>query len=361
MGKLKRQWEKELDQMTYSLDREFIKEERSSKTIEEKKPFYKRKKFISIGSLSFALTLILTFVLTFSFTQPKKHESAFVVEINPAVVFVLNEEKEVDSLVAINADADVMVSSNEVREKVIGEKPDIALKNYVDLAMQYGFISQEKGATVRISTDDKTLKVNDYCSVVEDFLCERGIINVVFGKNLSTDEFCDLIGVEKGGDDTTVKKVSAMTTLYAERIAKTENVEVLKEDYFQTIIKSVVAEYVLSLADRDPILQGILESFSFRDIDKENYIDIFNSVFAFMDSIVSLEWLTPMLELPKDADEYVKMTKNTMLFRQSYLKDKNQAEYSAQREPVSKDSVNNYLESIISEYGSLDNYWNSQK
>ncbi|MBQ3115510.1 MAG: hypothetical protein IJC07_00605 [Clostridia bacterium] len=360
MGKLKRRWEKELDQMTYSLDREFVKKENSSKAVEKSKPFYKRKKFISIGSLSFALTLILTFVLTFSFTQPKKHESAFVVEINPAVVFVLNEEGEVSSLVAINSDADVIVSLDETKEDVIGKSAPDALKNYVDLVMQYGFIDKESGATVRISTDDKGLDLDGFCNAIEDFLCEKGIMNVVFGKNLSTDEFCDLIGVEKGDGTSIVQKIAKMPTLYAEKIAKEQDVEVLREEYFQTMIKSVVAEYVISIIDRDPILQEIFETVSFEDINEENYIEAFDDIFQFMNSIINLEWLLPMLELPENAEEYVKMTSNSMPFRQSYLKEKNKEEYESQKTPVSKESVNQYLSEILSQYGSLDNYWNSQ-
>ncbi|MBE7061643.1 MAG: hypothetical protein E7382_03815 [Clostridiales bacterium] len=361
MGKFKRRWEKELDSLTYSLDREFLPEEKSNISIEKKTPFYKRKKFISVGALSFALTLILTFVLTFSLVQPKRHESAFVVEINPAVVFVLNEDGEVSSLTAINSDADVIVSLKETEEKVIGKNADDALKNYVDIVMQYGFINQENGATVRISTDDKDLKVDGLCDTVKDFLCEKGIMNVVFGKNLSTDDFCDLIGVVRSEEGSTVEKINSLPTLYAEKVAQKEDVEVLKEEYFQTVIKSVVAEYVLALIDRDPILQGILENVSFSDIDKENYIDTFNSIFAFMDAIINLDWLSPMLELPESADDYVQMSKNSMAFRQSYLKDKNQAEYDKQKTPISKESADEYLQSIIAEYGSLDNYWNIQK
>ena len=176
----KKKWKRELDSVVPELSDAVLGT--PTEKVEVKRENVRcRKKFISFSALSFAVVLVLTFIVGFYLMQPPlASETVFAVEINPAAAFVVDDNDKVKSVSAINSDADVILSSEDNLNLMIGKSASVSVENFVDIAAKYGYIDlsdttgQSTLAAVRISSCGKKDFENLRTSV-ETFLSVKGI------------------------------------------------------------------------------------------------------------------------------------------------------------------------------------------
>ena len=98
-----------------------------------------------------AILPCLAIVGTVLLVPKKPSAGVFTVEINPAVSFVTDGDL-VTGVMAVNEDADVVLSVSEVRENIVGKKIDEAVIYYVDCAAKLGYLDiSNEGSAVRVS------------------------------------------------------------------------------------------------------------------------------------------------------------------------------------------------------------------
>ncbi len=169
-------------------------------------------------------------------------KDAIVVEINPEAVFSVDSEGKVLSVVANNADADVILSSPARIEEMEGESIETAVEVFVDYAAQLGFLDYSTPDAIRISASKEECveKLND---CLQTFFCEKGAMIVVIPETVTLETLCRRIGIDAQDTDKLVEKLSGLPELYSRRKAEGKDDKALEELYRETIPVEDVKSY----------------------------------------------------------------------------------------------------------------------
>lgn len=333
----KNKWKKELNSVVPKLSDTVLNT--PTEKVELKSERVKnRRRFISFGALSFAAVLVLTFIVGFYLMQPPlASETVFAVEINPAAAFVVDDNDKVKSVSAINSDADVILSSEENLNLMIGKSASEAVENFVDIAAKYGYIDlsdttgtgQPPLAAVRISSCGKKDFENLRTSV-ETFLSGKGIPSVVFTQKVEENDFYDLIGIAKQQGVKMVDAVKNSPVLYAERAVAEKPLSELKDEYrnyIDNLIKDLDGEGS-SIIDLIPLLKTKL---------------------CLIDSIINNE-------------DYLNVIKEVKEIEQNIREQKHYIYYNIPRQPISQDELDAKREEVLREFNNNENdFWNDRK
>lgn len=320
----KKSWKKELDSLVPELSNSVVSapKERIKNKSKHQNRFYR----LTFSAVSMVAVLVLTLVATFFFMQPPTNtETVFAVEINPAVAFVIDEKDVVKSVTAINADADVILSTKENIDNMVGKPMNEAVNYFVDCALKYGYIDLSisginEAVAVRISScsnkDFELLRAS-----VEDFLCGKGKLSAVFTKTATQSEFYDIIGFANENGDSLEKMLKNAPTLYKERSVKDKDISEISS-VFTEYLNAIIGN--LEQAERD-ILQAYIESGL---VDFEDYVQKLNYVLAIEQNF-------------KERDNYV--------------------QYYFPRQEVGKDRLQHEHDKIKGENGSFEDFWNNKR
>ena len=324
----KNKWKKELNSVVPKLSDTVLNTPTEKVEIKSER-VKSRRKFISFGALSFAAVLVLTLVVGFYLLQPPTvPETVFAVEINPAAAFVLDKNDKVKSVTAINSDADVILSSEENLNEIIGKSANQAVEKFVDIAAKYGYIDLSDFAAVRI-TSCGAKNFESLRASVERFLSGKGIPSVVFTQKVEEIEFCDIIGIEKEQGVKLVDTVKNSPVLYAERAAAEKELNELKyeyKNYIENLIKDFNEE-VPSVIDLIALLKTQL---------------------TLIDNIISNE-------------DYLNVIKGGKGIEQKIRENKYSSDYNTSRQPISQDELVNKRDEILNGFDNENDFWNDRK
>lgn len=92
------------------------------------------------------------------------------VEINPSVVFCADSRGEVVSVVASNADADVILSDETRLKEMTGKTVERAAEIFVDYAAQLGFLELAQTSAVRVTGCTADTVVSSVRLAIEGYL-----------------------------------------------------------------------------------------------------------------------------------------------------------------------------------------------
>lgn len=245
MKSWKRQWKKELDSVVPEINGVSLRK------TEEKKGFsaiFGKYGWKSFASLGVAMVLVLSVILSvFALQPPAESYTAFAVEINPAAVFVVDGKCEVCSVVSANSDADVILSSEDRVEEMMGKAPKEAVKIFADYAARLGYINLDTDFDVlRVSSYDASFDLESVKSTVEEFFREKGARIAVATEKLSRNDFCDIIGGVSFED--IAAEVKELPTIFTERESAGKTLEEIKNSYENNVNLSI-KEYILGLID----------------------------------------------------------------------------------------------------------------
>lgn len=159
---------------------------------------------------------------------------ALTVEINPAASFITDNEHVIVNVVALNADADVVLSSETIGQ-IKGKPLADGVKLYVDKARELGFIDSDLGGAVRMSFcgADSGI-VDEVKNTVEAYAMESGVFIAVLGENVDSAVFAERSGlgnIVSGNVTEIIESMSSLASEYSSRVLATVEESGITEAY----------------------------------------------------------------------------------------------------------------------------------
>lgn len=377
MKSWKKRWRRELDEKIPPLSeqtRETQMRVSRKRGVFEWFSLYKKRIFACLaGGLAAALCLCLTLphILTpqnpsnsvQSTPQPSTPTQAgytmLAVEINPSAVFCVDNNGKVVSVIASNADAD-LIFSNETRvQEMTGKTVDEAAGIFVDYAAKLGFLQLSQTSAIRVTACTDDALVSAVRTAVEEYFKNKGALGVVVERKVEWNAFCEDFAIPKGEDlAKTVENAAKLSTLYSQRIEDWENAygelfaaeltaaaQMIKEKYREQMI-----EYLISTGIPEDLLEYALDAWS-----DEELVQLATRLH--LDLPIPESLLSP----PQNENEYREKIREYFITRYEERINAHKDEYQTQRPAIEDKDYQQYLDEIIEEYGSLESYWEKRK
>jgi len=258
---------------------------------------------------------------------PVSMPTAVLLEINPRVVFSVDADGEISAVVAMDADADVILSDETRMAQMQGKTLKEGVQVFVDYAARLGYLDFEMGSAVRLSGEDQTT-VESASTELETYFRAKGAYTAVVRETLALDEFCERAGLENAQDmGALTQELEKKPSLYSEREAEGKSEEELKTLYSQFVPSQELLALIALIELFDPSVAAQLRT---------------------------------LLELPQTYEDYLK--KLDEYFKHSYdeLEEKNAEGYGQVRDELTKGAYDAYIKGIEETYGSLAAYWAAQ-
>ncbi|MBQ9085483.1 MAG: hypothetical protein IJY24_07520 [Clostridia bacterium] len=186
--------------------------------------------------------LVLALAIVLAFVGGTPEEGVYIIEVNPSFA-LLTKDGVVTGIKSLGSDGDVLLSSGEMDSLVLGKEIDVAVVEYVELCVKYGYFDPE-GDALRLSTEGEATGLG---AKIEEGLIERGLFGAVVLRGLSEDSLAEVLGMT----EMDFSKLSELPELFRERLAlETEEGEI-EEKYEQQVLKQDLMDYILSSLDRN--------------------------------------------------------------------------------------------------------------
>ena len=259
MKNWKKQLKTELDAVIPQLSEEVLKEPISlpeiSVPVNSKKKTFTKGFVAKLITASVAVAVSIVFAIyaiipLFNNNGGGENSPAIItVEINPKATFVLSENGTVESVVAMNTDADVILSSKSRVATIKGKPIEKAIQTFVDYSARLGYVDLSGEDAIRLSIIGgmKTEWTENINTSLKDYFAEKNFKIAVLNESVKLNEFCLRSGI---GDFSTVEEVSAWASsspvLFGSRGVVEMNAEQLQQSYNDVIVKDVVATELLA-------------------------------------------------------------------------------------------------------------------
>ena len=208
--------------------------------------------FFGSGFVAAALAVVFTVLgVTGVFAPPAAPKLAggvYTLEINPAVVFVTAENGKVLSVKSLNEDADVVLSDEKTRDKLINTPISEAVVAYTDAVVKAGYIDITKRENaVKLSyvewVDEDRL--NSVTESLQDYFKQKGVYAAIVEKFLTKRELCEKVGVAvTNKTDELFNELEGLSAFFADRSVKNATTEELQNLYNEYIVGKSTLEYV---------------------------------------------------------------------------------------------------------------------
>lgn len=212
----------------------------------------KKRLFFGSGFAAAALAVVFTVLgVTGVFAPPAAPKLAggvYTLEINPAVVFVTAENGKVLSVKSLNEDADVVLSDEKTRDKLINAPISEAVVAYTDAVVKAGYIDITKRENaVKLSyvewVDEDRL--NSVTESLQDYFKQKGVYAAIVEKFLTKRELCEKVGVAvTNKTDELFNELESLSAFFADRSVKNATTEELQNLYNEYIVGKSTLEYV---------------------------------------------------------------------------------------------------------------------
>lgn len=213
--------------------------------------------FACVMAVALAAIFVTLGVLGVFNVAPKADKFVFVLDINPSVSFVTDAEGTVLGVQAQNADADVIISSQQILDKITGQPLSEAIVAYTDYAVQLGYLPANARSAVRLSTSDETddKLLQNVSSSLSSYFKKNGIYAAVVEDKLTTSELCVRLSVDETSLSELSSTLETVSTFFAERSVgdgtTKDEFEKLHDDYIvcDQLLECVKGELVKKLSD----------------------------------------------------------------------------------------------------------------
>lgn len=176
---------------------------------------HKRRFFGGVATF-IACVLALCFILPSVFNAGS--EFAVVLEVNPKVALSTDKKGKVVSVIALNCDADVILSDEERTQEMLGEKVENAASVFIDYAAKLGYLDLSEQSAVKVSGFGNDKLLDCVTTSLEKYFCNKGGYFAVVKETLDKRSFCSQIGIESTESATaTIKKLKSFNKLYSKR------------------------------------------------------------------------------------------------------------------------------------------------
>lgn len=212
----------------------------------------KKRLFFGSGFAAAALAIVFTVLgVTGVFAPPAAPKLAggvYTLEINPAVVFVTAENGKVLSVKSLNEDADVVLSDEKTRDKLINAPISEAVVAYTDAVVKAGYIDITKRENaVKLSYVEwvNEDRLNSVTESLQDYFKQKGVYAAIVEKFLTKRELCEKVGVAvTNKTDELLDELEGLSAFFADRSVKNASTEELQNLYNEYIVGKSTLEYV---------------------------------------------------------------------------------------------------------------------
>ena len=363
MKNWKKRWIEELDSKIPELS-ESLKAEKPSTQIKTSARKFNFNKIIgAVAGCAAAVAVSVGSVAIYNVSAAPQGD-VFAVEINPAVCVTADKSGIVTGVMALNTDADVILSKDEFSKSLVGKSFSEAVGLYVEKAAKLGYLNVvEYGDAVKISAYDsktavKTLEQS--VQAVQNYFIDNGFYSVVVDDVVTKEEFCTLTGFSQ---DKSVKDVINFICeeqdLFGEREVsgktQAEIATVYENLYVNDRIKNFIKEELLSISyDLEEILNFIA------NFSAESFAEYADKVAqALINKGIDVNF-SELLNAPLTAEEYNQKIKQTY-FAEYENRIAKYSHHFENTQALSKESYQNFINGITKKYGSLENYWDNIK
>lgn len=459
MSSWKKQWLPELDKTVPQKSQVYSSVPLPEKVEQKRLPPSKRWWVLAPVTAVIIIAIVLTVVFLVPGTTGDKDPIStpvmLTIEINPSASFVTDKDGIIVNVVALNSDADVVLSGDTL-SKINGKVLSEGVKIYVDKARELGYINSDNGGALRISflegADDQT--VSAVKSAVEDYAKSNGVFIAVLGEIVDEDTFAERSGLTEliGKDiEECLSYLQNMQESYSARLAATTDITELSalyedvlSDYtraFDGVLTALndgaqkISSYALDLIDisyasltilnhsqnpgifihydywtikerysdyskLDEDLASLMEEMDvrldaynlkygkdilsltdltslydkYKNVSYQDVIDLIDRVSEGI-TLKDLAWLSEyadalgveigelrdVIDIPSNAEEYIEKVGKLIDMELTERIAENAEAYNAERNALTSDEYAEEYARILETYGSLLEYWNSQK
>ncbi len=157
------------------------------------------------------------------------------VEVNPQAVFTVDGEGKVTSVVAVNADADVVLADGRHLE-MVGQTVENATLTFVDYTARLGFIDLYSQGAVRITSCAENGWLSEVGDALASYFCEQGAYIAVAEETVEMQAFCERVNMQLCESVETLKSsLERIPALTFEREAEGKDGEELQEIYRENV------------------------------------------------------------------------------------------------------------------------------
>ena len=326
MNKWKQIWKEEIDRTVNRLDG-------TTECSKARKPALKRRIYSLIAC---ACALVIAVSVCFNMLKPAPASSSVVLlEINPSIAFVIDENGKVSGYSATNSDADIILSQTGVEGMLKGLSINKALENFIDKAYQMGFVDYASDV-IRISSN---IDVEGIRTKLEQKFIENNINVLVAGDKLSNKDFAERLGLGVDGNQVgdIVEKVKNLPEKFMENT-----------DKILSNINSIIAEVEDMLEHVDEVMNHYFVA------EVRNLQDYFEQL-AGMDTFEIFAFVS------SNFDQFVVKAGEMINKLQEYRVEKNKDKYQSTRPEFDENDYRQNLNDIINVNGSLSNYFEQHK
>lgn len=168
------------------------------------------------------------------------------VEVNPQAMFSVDENGAVTAVVALNNDADIVLSENRYLE-MEGKTVEEAVTLFVDYTAQLGFLDLENPDAVRITSCAENGRLEDVGENLKTYFKDMGSYIAVAEETLDMEAFCQRVNMEVIDTVENLKKsVERIPALSFEREAEGKTAADLQAAYRENIPMEAVKEMFAS-------------------------------------------------------------------------------------------------------------------
>lgn len=372
----KKQWKKELNSIAPPLD-DRVKREPIPTRDEEKLSgwqafkkwlFAHRSRIYACASACLALIMTACITLPTLFRDEGKGTSTnespsktpqslvFALEINPSALFTVDHSGKIVAVVAANQDADVLLSAIK-SETIEGKSLSEGVHLYTDYAFKFGYLQPTDGA-VRISGCGNNTILHQVQETVKEYFKEKGLKSVVFSENVTLLRLSERTNVPLANTiEEATQEVAALPERFAERQAMGKTEDELEESYWEFVSVESVKGYAYDLIEAE---YGFAASLLLQQLEElftavGEVSQTISQLMAFL-SDLGLE-TTGIYQAPVTEEEYLDKTAAYALSQATKRETDNKSVYEEVRPQLSTEEYENYLTSIVAEYGSLQAYW----
>ena len=212
----------------------------------------KKRLFFGSGFVAAALAIVFTVLgVTGVFAPPAAPKLAggvYTLEINPAVAFVTAENGKVLSVKSLSEDADVVLSDEKTRDKLINAPISEAVVAYTDAVVKAGYVDITKRENaVKLSYADwvDEDRLNSVTESLQDYFKQKGVYAAIVEKFLTKRELCEKVGVAvTNKTDDLLDELESLSAFFADRSVKNASTEELQNLYNEYIVGKSTLEYV---------------------------------------------------------------------------------------------------------------------
>lgn len=355
MKNIKKKWEQQLDAVMPPL-REDVRQAPIS-DIQKKE---KRSILSLFGSpsgrrsaLAGALALVLVVCLAVPVLRPEPvpvvtaQPGAVLVEINPSVVFSVDEQGSVVTVVAANADADVVLADEERQASYIGIPIASAVERFVEDAAYLGYLDLDEPSAIRISSclEGNETFDDDLQQQLQSYFRHTGAYVAVASERLDPEGFCRRAGLSLTQTPQELLAMVAETSaffferhedVWEETYAQAMDLQARLEQIFQRLFDLPLLSQERKQELVDNAMENLQLIFSLLGIDEEKIAEF---------------------QTPASCEEYLQRIR-------TYCQEKAEAyqqKPDGSRKEISQEDYDAYLKQIMDQFGSLEKYWEEKK